>query len=220
MKIKHQGMRIAAALLILAVGFPASLAVAEEAAKINYADTAWIMISSALVMLMLPGLALFYGGMVRRKNVLATLMHSFVPLGVITIQWVFIGYSLSFGEDIGHFVGGLDKAFLMGISYTDLNGTIPEYLFSMFQLMFAIITVALISGGMAERVKFKAYVVFIFVWSTLVYDPICHWVWAEDGWATLGLLILQAEPSYISHRAWPVSPPLWSSRKDAGFLEA
>lgn len=188
MKIKHQGMRIAAAFLILAAVFPASLAVAEEAAKINYADTAWIMISSALVMLMLPGLALFYGGMVRRKNVLGTLMHSFVPLGVITVQWVFIGYSLSFGEDIGHFVGGLDKAFLMGISYTDLNGTIPEYLFSMFQLMFAIITVALISGGMAERVKFKAYVVFIFVWSTLVYDPICHWVWGGGWLGDLGAL--------------------------------
>jgi Amt family ammonium transporter len=188
MKIKHQGMRIATAFLILAVVFPASLAGAEEAAKINYADTAWIMVSSALVMLMLPGLALFYGGMVRRKNVLGTLMHSFVPLGVITVQWVFIGYSLSFGEDIGHFVGNLDKAFLMGISHTDLNGTIPDYLFCMFQLMFAIITVALISGGMAERVKFKAYVVFIFVWSTLVYDPICHWVWGGGWLGDLGAL--------------------------------
>jgi len=188
MKIKHQGHRIAIALLILMACSPVPLAGAEEAAKINYADTAWIMISSALVMLMLPGLALFYGGMVRRKNVLGTLMHSFVPLGVITVQWVLIGYSLSFGEDIGSFVGNLDKAFLSGISYTDLSGTIPEYLFCMFQLMFAIITVALISGGMAERVKFNSYIIFIFVWSTLVYDPICHWVWGGGWLSDLGVL--------------------------------
>ena len=188
MKFKLQRQRIAIAFLILMAGSPISPAWAEEAAKINYADTAWILISSALVMLMLPGLALFYGGMVRRKNVLGTLMHSFVPLGVITVQWVVIGYSLSFGEDIGKFVGGLDKAFLRGISYTDLSGTIPEYLFCMFQLMFAIITAALISGGMAERVKFKAYIVFIFVWSTVVYDPICHWVWGGGWLGDLGAL--------------------------------
>lgn len=188
MKIKHQGQRIAIAFLILMACSPIPLAGAEEAAKINYADTAWILISSALVMLMLPGLALFYGGMVRRKNVLGTLMHSFVPLGVITVQWVLIGYSLSFGEDVGKFVGNLDKAFLNGISYTDLSGTIPEYLFCMFQLMFAIITAALISGGMAERVKFNAYIVFIFVWSTLVYDPICHWVWGGGWLGDLGAL--------------------------------
>ena len=170
------------------LSFLPTQAFAEEAAKISYADTAWILISAALVMLMLPGLALFYGGMVRRKNVLGTLMHSFVPLGVITVQWIVIGYSLAFGEDIGKFIGGLDKAFLAGITYKDLNGTIPEYLFCMFQLMFAIITAALISGGMAERVKFKAYIVFIFVWSTLVYDPICHWVWGGGWLAELGAL--------------------------------
>jgi len=154
---------------------------AEETAKINFADTAWIMVSSALVMLMLPGLALFYGGMVRRKNVLSTIMQSFVPLGVITIQWVFFGYSLAFGEDIGNFIGGLDKAFLSGMDMHTVNGTIPAFLFCMFQLMFAIITVALISGGIAERIEFKAYIVFIVVWSTVVYDPICHWVWG-GGW--------------------------------------
>ncbi|QPJ65439.1 MAG: ammonium transporter [Candidatus Nitrohelix vancouverensis] len=161
---------------------------AEEVAKINYADTAWIMVSSALVMLMLPGLALFYGGMVRRKNVLSTLMHSFVPLGVVTIQWVVIGYSLAFGADIGSFVGGLDKMFLAGITMNTLSGTIPELLFCMFQLMFAIITAALISGGIAERVDFKAYVVFIAVWTTLVYDPICHWVWGGGWLGELGAL--------------------------------
>ncbi|MBI4382548.1 MAG: ammonium transporter [Nitrospinae bacterium] len=151
---------------------------------LNPADTAWVLISTALVMLMLPGLAMFYGGMVRRKNVLGTLMHSFVPLGVITIQWFICGYSLSFaGGDVGHFVGNLDKMFFAGIPFSALNGAalIPDFLFSMFQLMFAVITAALISGGFAERVNFGAYVVFIFVWSTLVYDPIAHWVWG-GGW--------------------------------------
>ncbi len=171
--------------LIFSLAAPAH---AEEVAKINFADTAWIMVSSALVMLMLPGLALFYGGMVRRKNVLSTIMQSFVPLGVITIQWVFFGYSLAFGEDIGNFVGGLDKAFLSGMDMHTVEGTIPAFLFCMFQLMFAIITVALISGGIAERIDFKAYVVFIVVWSTVVYDPICHWVWGGGWLADMGAL--------------------------------
>jgi ammonium transporter, Amt family len=178
MKIRIQASRVALTFLFML--FPV-IASAEEISKISYPDTAWIMISSALVMLMLPGLALFYGGMVRRKNVLSTLMHSFIPLGVITIQWVLFGYSLAFGNDIGHFVGDLSKVLFIGIDFKTLSGTIPEYLFSMFQLMFAIITVALISGGMAERVDFKAYIAFIFIWSTVVYDPICHWVWG-GGW--------------------------------------
>jgi ammonium transporter, Amt family len=185
MKSRIQAIRIA--LTFLFMFFPA-IAFAEETSKINYADTAWIMISSALVMLMLPGLALFYGGMVRRKNVLSTLMHCFIPLGVITVQWVLFGYSLAFGNDIGHFVGDLSKVLFMGIDFKALSGTIPEYLFSMFQLMFAIITAALISGGMAERVKFKAYIAFIFIWSTIVYDPICHWVWGGGWLQNLGAL--------------------------------
>ncbi len=185
MKCRFRRSFILASLFLLST---ASFAGAEEAAKLNPADTAWILISSALVMLMLPGLALFYGGMVRRKNVLSTLMHSFIPLGVITVQWVFVGYSLAFGGDVAHFVGNLDKAFLQGIEPSTLNGTIPDYLFSMFQLMFAIITVALISGGIAERVKFTAYVVFILAWSTLVYDPICHWVWGGGWLGDLGAL--------------------------------
>ena len=175
-------------ILLLFLFTPFSSAEAQEAVTINYADTAWLMISSALVMLMLPGLALFYGGMVRRKNVLSTLMHSFVPLGVITLQWVMFGYSLAFGEDIGQFIGGLNKVFLTGIDASTLSGTIPEYLFSMFQLMFAIITAALISGGIAERVHFKTYIVFIFIWSTVVYDPLCHWVWGGGWLAKLGAL--------------------------------
>jgi Amt family ammonium transporter len=162
----------------LAVSFAEA---AEEIVTINQADTAWLIVSSALVMLMLPGLALFYAGMVRRKNVLSTLMHSFIPLGVITFQWVVIGYSLSFGADIGKLIGGLDKLFLNGITQETLSGTIPELLFCVFQMMFAIITAALISGSIAERVSFKGYVIFIFLWSTLVYDPLCHWVWG-GGW--------------------------------------
>ena len=178
MKFITQACKIT--LIVLFMLWPVT-AVAEEVNKISYSDTAWVLVSSALVMLMLPGLAIFYGGMVRRKNVLSTLMHSFVPLGVITIQWVLFGYSLAFGNDIGHFVGDLSKVLYMGIDYKTLSGTIPEYLFSMFQLMFAIVAVALISGGMAERVKFKSYIVFIFLWSTVVYDPLCHWVWG-GGW--------------------------------------
>lgn len=171
-------------------------AYAEEAAKVppklNGADTAWVLASTALVMLMLPGLALFYGGMVRRKNVLGTLMHSFVPLGVITVQWFLFGYSLSFaGADVGHFIGNLDKMFFNGIQMSTLNAgapTIPDYLFSMFQLMFAVITAALISGGIAERVSFKGYVAFIFLWSTVVYDPIAHWVWGGGWLQSMGAL--------------------------------
>ena len=185
MKFRIQANRVTLTFLFML--FPV-IAAAEETSKISYPDTAWILISSALVMLMLPGLALFYGGMVRRKNVLATLMHSFIPLGVITVQWVLFGYSLAFGNDIGHFVGDLSKALFIGIDFKTLSGTIPEYLFSMFQLMFAIITAALISGGMAERVDFKAYIVFIFIWSTVVYDPICHWVWGGGWLSDMGAL--------------------------------
>ncbi len=178
MKIRILANKVFMTLLFL---FFPKIVLAEETSNISYPDTAWILISSAMVMLMLPGLALFYGGMVRRKNVLSTLMHSFIPLGVITVQWVLFGYSLAFGNDVGHFIGDLSKAFMIGIDFKTLSGTIPEYLFSMFQLMFAIITTALISGGIAERVNFKAYIAFIFVWTTIVYDPVCHWVWG-GGW--------------------------------------
>ncbi|MFZ1863440.1 MAG: ammonium transporter [Polyangiales bacterium] len=151
---------------------------------INQADTAWLMISCALVMLMTPGLAFFYGGMVNQKNVLSSFMHSFIALGIITLQWVVIGYSLSFGADAGGgFIGGLEFAFLHGVGLEPQDGsTIPHLLFMAFQMMFAIITPALISGAIAERMKFSAYFLFIFLWATLVYDPICHWVWGPDGW--------------------------------------
>ncbi len=155
---------------------------AETPVEINGADTAWVLISSALVLLMIPGLALFYGGMVRKKNVLSSMMHSFVAMAVIGVQWVVIGYTLAFGPDVGHFVGGLKHVFLNGIGPESVSGTIPTYVFIMFQGMFAIITPALISGAIAERMKFSTYVVFILLWATLVYDPIAHWVWGEGGW--------------------------------------
>ena len=141
--------------------------------------------STALVMLMTPGLALFYGGMVRQKNVLGTLMQSFIALGIVTVQWVLIGYSLAFGPDIGHIIGGLQWAGLHGVGLEpnpDYAATVPHQAFMIFQMMFAVITPALITGAFAERFKFSTYLVFVLVWSTLVYAPIAHWVWGVGGW--------------------------------------
>ncbi len=149
--------------------------------KVDSGDTAWLLVSTALVLFMTPGLALFYGGMVRRKNVLATIMHSFSALPIITLQWMLIGYSLAFGKSFHGIVGGLDLAGLSGLA-TEAKGTTPHLAFCAFQMMFAVITPALIAGAFAERIRFPAYVVFILLWSTLVYDPVAHWVWAEDGW--------------------------------------
>lgn len=164
---------------------------------LNTGDTAWMLISSALVLVMLPGLALFYGGMVRSKNVLSTMMHSLVAMGLVGVQWAVIGYSLAFGPDaVAGFVGNFSKVMLNGLItfkdgapvYTLFQnvatepGAVPEYVFAMFQGMFAIITVALISGALAERIKFSAYCVFVLLWTTLVYDPLAHWVWMVDGW--------------------------------------
>ncbi len=159
---------------------------AEPAApKVDTGDTAWLLTSAALVLVMTPALGLFYGGMVRRKNVLGTLMHSFVAMGIITVQWVLFGYSLSFGPDLGHFIGNLDWIGLNGVGLepnTDYAPTVPHQAFMIFQMMFAIITPALISGAIAERMKFKTYLVFMVVWATLVYDPLAHWVWGVGGW--------------------------------------
>lgn len=182
-------LRLVLGLAVLVCGIPAfTQEVTEAAVEVaapNSGDTAWMLISSALVMLMLPGLALFYGGMVRSKNVLSSIMHSMVALGVITLQWVVLGYTLAFGPDISGVLGGLDHLFLKGITYESLSGKepnqIPLYVFIMFQGMFAIITPALISGAIAERIKFSTYVVFIILWATVVYDPLCHWVWG-GGW--------------------------------------
>jgi ammonium transporter, Amt family len=149
--------------------------------KVDSGDTAWLLVSTALVLFMTPGLALFYGGMVRRKNVLATLMTSFAALPIVTLQWVFVGYSLAFGTSFHGVVGGLDFVGLSGLA-TQAKGSTPHLAFCAFQMMFAVITPALIAGAFAERIRFPAYVVFVLVWSTLVYDPVAHWVWAENGW--------------------------------------
>ena len=157
---------------------------------IDSGDTAWMLVSSALVMLMIPGLALFYGGMVRANNVLSTIMYSMIALGLITVQWVVVGYSLAFGPDVGGlgFIGNFDHLFLRGVGI-EPSGTIPVMVFMIFQGMFAIITPALISGAIAERMKFSAYCWFIVLWATFVYDPIAHWVWGPDGWLlSLGAL--------------------------------
>jgi Amt family ammonium transporter len=150
---------------------------------VNTGDTAFMLIATALVMFMTPGLALFYGGLVRSKNVLATIMQSFICLGLISIVWVLFGYSLAFGPDVGGFIGNLDWALLKGIGLEPgpYSETIPDLLFVAFQMMFAIITPALITGAFAERMKFSAYLLFAVLWSVLVYLPVCHWVWG-GGW--------------------------------------
>jgi len=162
-------------------------------AEINAGDTAWVLISTALVMLMTPGLALFYGGLVRRKNVLSTIMHSFFILALVSVTWVLWGYTLAFGPDTGlGLIGGLEWLGLDGVTGapSDTYGTtVPHLAFMAFQMMFAIITPALITGAFAERKRFKAFVLFSVAWSTLVYAPIAHWVWTPDGWlAGLGVL--------------------------------
>ena len=148
----------------------------------NTGDTAFMIVATAMVMLMTPGLALFYGGMVRSKNVLSTLLQSFICLGVVSIIWVLYGYSLSFGPDVNGIIGNLDFAMLKGVGAAPQEGsTIPHLVFCAFQLMFAIITPALITGAFAERIKFSAFLIFTVLWSTLVYFPVCHWVWG-GGW--------------------------------------
>jgi len=158
--------------------------------NISNGDTTFILISTALVMLMTPALALFYGGLVRAKNVLSVIMQCFVALGVITLQWYLVGYSLSFAPSFLHvggygILGSLNWIGGRGVGltpYEPYSATIPHRLFMIYQCMFAVITPALIAGSFAERMKFKAYVVFILLWTTLVYDPVAHWVWSENGW--------------------------------------
>ncbi|OII60640.1 ammonia channel protein [Streptomyces sp. CC53] len=158
---------------------------ADEAPALSAANTGFMLICSALVMLMTPGLAFFYGGMVRVKSTLNMLMMSFVSLGIVTVLWVLYGFSIAFGADTGSVVGwSSDYVGLSGIGRDELWGatTIPVFVFAVFQLMFAIITPALISGALADRVKFGAWVLFITLWATVVYFPVAHWVWAEGGW--------------------------------------
>ena len=170
-------------LLALVVLFPELSLDQEEASTLDTGDTAWMLTSSALVLMMtIPGLFLFYGGLVRSKNALGTMMHSFFLAGLITIQWAIIGYSLAFGTDISSLVGGLDFFGLNGVGPEPLDGsTIPHSLFMVYQMTFAIITVALISGAFAERMKFSAFILFSLLWTTIIYDPLAHWVWG-GGW--------------------------------------
>lgn len=170
-----------------AVTVPAAPAAAPvPQPKIDKGDTAWMLTSSALVLMMtIPGLFLFYGGLVRRKNVLGTIMHSFIIVAVITIQWALWGYSLAFGPDVGGVIGNLAWFGLNGVGAepnADYAATIPHGAFMIYQMMFAIITPALITGAFAERVKFSSFLIFIILWATLIYDPLAHWVWGVKGW--------------------------------------
>ncbi len=152
---------------------------------ISGADTAWVLISSALVLMMIPGIAFFYGGLVRRKNIAGTLMQVVVTMGVVGVVWVLWGYSLAFGPSIGGLVGSLEWLGLAGVSATDAgpySDAIPHQTFMVFQGMFAMITPAIVIGGFAERMKFSSFVVFTVLWVTIVYAPMAHWVWSTDGW--------------------------------------
>jgi Amt family ammonium transporter len=168
---------------LVAADDPNAAATAKEAPKLDSGDTAWMLVSTGLVLLMVPGLALFYGGMVRRKNVLGTMMHSMVALAIIGIQWLLFGYSLAFGDSLGGFIGWKSSYLgLQGVLSSDVfpNTHIPVLVHCMYQGMFAIITPALISGAFAERIRFGPYCLFILLWATLVYDPLAHWVWAVN----------------------------------------
>jgi Amt family ammonium transporter len=180
MKEYRKKWLMAAALLLL-VSTATSLA--SDGKVIDTGVTAWMLTSTALVLLMVPGLAMFYGGLVRTKNVLGTMMHSFVAMGIMAVLWVMVGYSMSFGSNVlgGWFGWNRDYFMLQGIDETITSAGVPEYVFSMFQGKFAIITPALIAGAFAERISFKGYVIFIALWGLLVYNPLCHWVWASDG---------------------------------------
>src|SRR3989339_432219 len=150
---------------------------------VNTGDSVWVLLSAALVMLMTPGLAFFYGGLVRRKNILSILMQCFMILCIISLQWVFCGYSLSFGPDVCGIIGNIDW---LGLKNVDMNPspyapTIPHQAFAIFQMMFAIITPGLIIGAFAERMRFSAFCLFSILWATLVYDPIAHWIWGNGG---------------------------------------
>jgi Amt family ammonium transporter len=160
--------------------------------SINSGDTAWILVSCALVLMMTPALGFFYGGMARRKNILSTLTLSYVFMALIGVQWVLYGYSLAFGESIGGLIGGLNFLGFNGVGPApnpDYGKTIPHALFAAYQMMFAVITPALITGAFVERVRFKSFLLFSLVWVTLVYDPLAHWVWGKGGWlGALGVM--------------------------------
>jgi len=177
---------LAVALVLISPGPAWAEEAVQAAAQIDSGDTAWVLVSAALVMLMtLPGLALFYGGLSRKKNVLSTIMYSFFAMVIITLQWPLWGYSLAFGPDVNHLIGSLDWLGLKNVGFgpnPDYAATIPQQAFMVFQMMFAVITAALISGAFAERMRFPAFIAFLVLWTTFVYDPVAHWVWGVDGW--------------------------------------
>ncbi|HUN59933.1 MAG TPA: ammonium transporter [Candidatus Binataceae bacterium] len=177
---------LAFGLLVLSAPAQAELSGVQSSSQINNADTAWVLISSLLVLMMtIPGLALFYGGMVRRKNVLSVLMQSFILAAVVSLQWVICGYSLAFSPG-NPIIGSLSWVGLHGVSaghpYAAYSATIPHQAYMIFQCMFAIITPALITGAIAERMSFRGFLLFSLLWTTLIYDPLAHWVWGIDGW--------------------------------------
>ena len=184
--VKLKGLTVSLSSLLL--GLLPSLALADE---LNVGDTAWIMTSTALVLFMtIPGLALFYGGLVRSKNVLSVLMQCFAITCLVSVLWLVYGYGLAFGDggSLNQWIGGFDQLMLSAVGRDSLRGTIPESVFSMFQMTFAIITPALVVGGFAERMKFSAMLWFSAIWLTVVYLPVCHWVWGGGWLAELGLL--------------------------------
>jgi len=173
------------AILPLLILLLAATAASAKDNSIDSGDTAWVLVSAALVLMMTPAVGFFYGGMVRKKNVLTILSQSFVIMAVVSLQWVLIGYSLSFGPDLGGLIGNLDWMGLRGVGMEpspDYGSTIPHTAFMMFQAMFAIITPALIIGAFVDRMKFSTLIVFVLLWTTLVYDPVAHWVWGVGGW--------------------------------------
>ena len=179
---KKSTLALLSAITMVIASLPAF---AANTPKVDTGDTAWMLVSTALVMLMTPGLALFYGGLVRTKNVLSIFMYCFVALGVSTLQWILLGFTTAFGPSHGGVIGGLDYAFLRNVGQLPSGTyatTVPFIVFMAFQMMFAVITPALIAGAIAERMKFSAFVLFTFLWNTLVYAPLAHWVWNADGW--------------------------------------
>lgn len=183
-------MRAIWSLLSLAVLIAVlSGAASADSGTINAADNAWVLISAALVLIMIPGVGLFYGGMVRKKNAISTIIFSFAIMGIISLQWILYGYTLAFGKDISGLIGGLDFLGLNGVGMDVKEGlTIPGLTFMIFQAMFAIITVSLITGSYVERIKFSSFLVFSLAWATLVYDPIAHWVWGGGWLQQMGVL--------------------------------
>jgi Amt family ammonium transporter len=200
---------------------------------INPGDTAWILVATALVLMMTPALGFFYGGMVRKKNILSTLNLSFIVMGLISVQWLLWGYTVSFGSSLGGVIGGLNYAGFMGVGEAPnptYAATIPHLAFAAYQMMFAVITPALITGAFVERVRFKTFLVFTLLWATLVYNPVAHWVWAAtdlgNGEMVFGWLRGLGALDFAGER-WCISPPdfrpwllRWSSESGAGLAPA